>query len=424
MKEEEVDKKVRNILRMVFRTTMNVKRPWGSFSTDEHAAVGRRIAEEGIVLLQNRDNILPVDLDKVKTILVVGENAIKNMTIGGGSSSLKARYEVSPLDGLKRRIGNQAEILYARGYVGDPSNTYNGVTSGQDLTDDRSAEELTLEAVELAKKADLVIFIGGLNKSDNQDNEGHDRNSLELSYGQNELIESLSKANANIVVVNVSGNAVAMPWVNKVAGIIQTWYNGSESGNALASVLMGDVNPSGKFPMSFPVKLTDIGAHSFDAACYPGVNKEVTYREGLFVGYRWLDKEKITPLFPFGHGISYTTFSYGKVAADKKELNKGDKITFTVNVKNTGKRDGAEVVQLYISDLKSSLPRPVKELKAFHKVFLKAGEEKVVSFEIDQSALSFFDDKKHDWVVESGDFNALIGASSNDIKGKVKFVLK
>lgn len=424
VEEEEVDKKVRNILRMVFRTTMNTKRPWGSFSTDEHAAVGRRIAEDGIVLLQNKNNVLPIDLNKTKTILVVGENAIKGMTVGGGSSSLKARYEVSPLDGLKKRIGNQAEILYARGYVGDPSNTYNGVTSGQDLTESRSAAELIAEAVELAKKADLVIFIGGLNKSDNQDNEGHDRKSLELSYGQNELIENLAKANANLVVVNISGNAVAMPWVNKVSGIVQTWYNGTESGNALASILIGDVNPSGKLPMSFPVKLTDIGAHSFDTACYPGVDKEVTYRESIFVGYRWLDREKIAPLFPFGHGISYTTFTYGKAVADKKDISKGDKITISVNVKNTGERDGAEVIQLYISDKKSSLPRPEKELKAFEKVFLKAGEEKMVSFVIDQNDLSFFDDKKHDWVAELGEFEALIGSSAKDIKGKVKFVLR
>ena len=422
VKEEEVDKKVRNILRLAFRTTMNTKRPWGSFGTDEHALAGRHIAEEGIVLLKNDNAVLPLDLNKTKKILVVGENAIKAMTVGGGSSSLKARYEVSPLDGIKKRVGSQAEVVYARGYVGDASGNYNGVHSGQDLTETRSESELIADAVNQAKSADVVIFIGGLNKSDNQDSEGHDRKSLGLPYDQDKLISELVKANKNLVVVNVSGNAVAMPWVKEVPSIVQTWYNGTESGTALASILLGDVNPSGKLPFTFPVKLDGVGAHKLDA--YPGVNKEADYKEGIFVGYRWVDKEKIKSLFSFGYGLSYTTFEYGKVTADKKEVTRDGKISFTVKVKNTGARDGAEIVQLYISDLKSSLPRPLKELKGFEKVYLKAGEEKEVTMSIDKSALSFFDAAKHEWVAENGDFEALIGASSSDIKSKVKFTLK
>ncbi|MFT4170559.1 MAG: glycoside hydrolase family 3 C-terminal domain-containing protein [Dysgonomonas sp.] len=422
VKEEEVDKKVRNILRLAFRTTMNTKRPWGSFGTDEHALAGRHIAEEGIVLLKNDNAVLPLDLNKTKKILVVGENAIKAMTVGGGSSSLKARYEVSPLDGIKKRVGSQAEVVYARGYVGDASGNYNGVHSGQDLTEIRSESELIADAVNQAKSADVVIFIGGLNKSDNQDSEGHDRKSLGLPYDQDKLISELVKANKNLVVVNVSGNAVAMPWVKEVPSIVQTWYNGTESGTALASILLGDVNPSGKLPFTFPVKLDDVGAHKLDA--YPGVNKEADYKEGIFVGYRWVDKEKIKSLFSFGYGLSYTTFEYGKVTADKKEVTRDGKISFTVKVKNTGARDGAEIVQLYISDLKSSLLRPLKELKGFEKVYLKAGEEKEVTMSIDKSALSFFDAAKHEWVAENGDFEALIGASSSDIKSKVKFTLK
>lgn len=422
VKVEEVDKKVRNILRLAFRTTMNSQRPWGSFGTDEHAAAGRRIAEEGIVLLQNKNDILPIDPAKVKKILVVGENAIKAMTVGGGSSSLKARYEVSPLEGIKKRFGSQAEVIYARGYVGDASNSYNGVISGQDLTDNRSESELIAEAQRSAKEADLVIFIGGLNKSNHQDCEGDDRKHLELPYNQDRVITELLKSNKNLVVVNISGNAVAMPWINEVPAIVQSWYNGTESGNALASILAGDTNPSGKIPFTFPVRLTDNPAHKLGE--YPGKDGEVTYNEGLYVGYRWTDKEKTKPLFPFGHGLSYTTFQYGKVSSDKKEINKDDKITFTVSIRNTGSRDGAEVVQLYISDLKSSLPRPIKELKGFEKVFLKAGEEKAVSFTIDKSALSFFDDKKHDWTVENGDFEAIIAASAIDIKSKVSFKVK
>jgi len=421
VKVEEVDKKARNILRLAFRTTMNTKRPWGSFGTPEHAVAGRKIAEEGIVLLKN-NSVLPIDLTKTKKILVVGENAIKPMTVGGGSSSLKAKYEIAPLDGIMNRVGKQVEVVYARGYVGDPTSEYNGVKLKRDLHDSRSAAELIAEATKLAKDADVVIFIGGLNKSDGEDSEGNDRKGLNLSYGQDNVIAELAKANKNLVVVNISGNAIAMPWINEVPSIVQTWYNGTESGTALASILMGDANPSGKLPFTFPMKLDDNGAHKLGD--YPGVNKEETYHEGLFVGYRWTDKENIKPLFPFGHGLSYTTFEYGKASADKKEMTADGKISFSVTVKNTGNREGAEVVQLYISDLKSSLPRPIKELKGFEKVNLKAGEEKTVTFTIDKTALSYFDDKKHDWVAESGDFEAVIAASATDVKSKVSFKLK
>lgn len=418
---KELDEKVRRILRLSFLTTMNRERPFGSFGTKEHAQAGLKIAQEGIVLLQNKNNILPIDLNKTKKIAVIGENAIKMMTVGGGSSSLKAKYEVLPLDGLKKRIGNQAEIVYARGYVGDPTSNYNGVEAKISLEDKRSPAELTAEALKVAKGADIVLFFGGLNKSDHQDAEGVDRKDLGLPYNQDQLITELAKVNKNIVFVNISGNAVAMPWINQVPGIVQGWFLGTESGNAIASVLLGDVNPSGKLTFTFPVKLNDNSAHALGE--FPG-GDEVKYNEGIFVGYRWVDKQKIKPLFPFGYGLSYTTFEYGKVTADKKQISNGDQITFSVKVKNTGNHDGAEVVQLYISDLKSSLVRPIKELKGFEKVSLKAGEEKTVTFTIDKTALSFFDDKKHEWVAEPGDFEALIGASSIDIKSKVIFSLK
>ncbi|HMM04843.1 MULTISPECIES: glycoside hydrolase family 3 C-terminal domain-containing protein [unclassified Dysgonomonas] len=421
VKEEVVDKKVRNILRLAFRSTMNTKRPWGSFGTQEHALAGRKIAEEGIVLLQNKNNVLPIDLAEVKKVAVIGENAIKVMTVGGGSSSLKAKYEVSPLEGIKNRIGSQAEVIYARGYAGEKSGAQDGLGTGQDISDNRSEAELIVEAVKVAKEADVVIFVGGLNKNDGQDCEGNDRSSLGLPYGQDKVIAELAKANKNLVVVNISGNAVAMPWVNEVPAIMQVWYLGTEAGNAIASILVGDANPSGKLPFTFPVKLEDNGAHKLGE--YPG-NGEETYNEGIFVGYRWTEKEKIKPLFAFGHGLSYTTFSYGKVVADKKEMTVSDKISFTVNIKNTGNREGSEIVQLYISDLKSSVVRPVKELKGFQKVSLKPGEEKAVTIIIDKAALSFFDADKHDWVAESGDFEALIGASSSDIKAKTGFSLR
>ena len=430
---KELDEKVSNILRLIFRTSMNPHKPFGSLGSPEHGQAGRKIAEEGIVLLQNNNNVLPIDLNKAKKIAVIGENAIKMMTVGGGSSSLKVKYEISPLDGLKARAGSQAEIVYARGYVGDPTGEYNGVKTGQNLKDDRSEDELLAEALQVAKDADYVIFFGGLNKSEGQDCEGSDRISLGLPYAQDRVIRELAQINKNLIFVNISGNAVAMPWVNEVPAIVQGWFLGSEAGTALASVLIGDINPSGKLPFTFPVKLDDVGAHKLGE--YPGNKEELvtkhqgdtineTYHEGIFVGYRWADKEKIKPLFPFGHGLSYTTFTYSKPAADKKTMTADDTISFTVNIKNTGTYEGQEIVQLYISDKKSSLPRPLKELKAFQKVKLAPGEEKTVTLTIDKKALSFFDDARHEWVAEPGKFEAMIGSSSRNIKGTIVFELK
>ena len=431
---KELDEKVSNVLRLIFRTSMDPHKPFGSLGSPEHGQAGRQIAEEGIVLLQNNGNVLPIDLNKAKKIAVIGENAIKMMTVGGGSSSLKVKYEISPLDGLKSRVGSKAEVVYARGYVGDPTGEYNGVKTGQDLKDNRSEDELLAEALQVAKDADYVVFFGGLNKSNHQDCEDSDRASLGLPYAQDRVISELAKVNKNLIVVNISGNAVAMPWVNEVPAIVQGWFLGSEAGTALASVLVGDANPSGKLPFTFPAKLEDVGAHKLGE--YPGNKEELAqskhrgdtineiYREDIFVGYRWADKEKIKPLFPFGHGLSYTTFAYGKPSADKKTMTADDTISFTVNVKNTGTREGQEVVQLYISDKKSSLPRPVKELKGFQKVKLAPGEEKAVTLTIDKKALSFFDDAKHEWVAEPGKFEAIIGSSSRDIKGIVPFELK
>ena len=426
---KELDDKVRRILRLAYRTTMDRNRPYGSLCSEAHFAAARRIGEEGIVLLQNRNNLLPIDLNRAKRIAVIGENAIKMMTVGGGSSSLKVKYELSPLDGIRKRVGDQAEVIYARGYVGDPSGEYNGVKSGQDLEDSRSPEELIAEAVAVAKEADYVIFIGGLNKSAHQDCEDADRKELGLSYGQDKVITALAKANKNLIVVNISGNAIAMPWVKEVPAIVQAWYLGSEAGSAIASVLTGDVNPSGKLPFTFPASLQDVGAHKLGE--YPGTPRsdgspivDQKYNEGIFVGYRWADKEKTKPLFSFGHGLSYTTFAYGKAVADKKVMGQDETLTITLPVTNTGSREGSEVIQLYISDLKSSLPRPVKELKSFSKTKLAPGETREITFTIGKEALSFFDDIRHEWVAEPGKFEAGIGASSTDIRNKVAFELK
>ena len=425
---KELDDKVRRILRLAFRTTMDRNRPYGAMRSPEHYDAARKIGEAGIVLLQNNGNLLPIDLAKTKKIAVIGENDVKMMTVGGGSSSLKVQREISPLDGIRNRVGNRAKVVYARGYVGDASGEYNGVVSGQNLKDDRSPEELIAEAVRVAGEADYVIFIGGLNKSAHQDCEDSDRTGLGLPYGQDRVITELVKVNQNLVVVNVSGNAVAMPWIKEVPAVLQAWFLGSEAGNAIAAVLMGDVNPSGKLPFTFPARLEDVPAHQLGE--YPGSEKvgdivNEKYNEGIFVGYRWADKQKkAKPLFPFGHGLSYTTFEYGKPVADKKTMTADDTITFTVTVKNTGDREGQEVVQLYISDKKSSLPRPVKELKGFRKVKLAPGEEQKVSFTVAKDALSFFDDAKHEWIAEPGKFEAVIAASVADIRGVVPFELR
>lgn len=424
---KELDDKVRRILRLAFRTTMNRNRPYGAMLSEEHIAAARKIGEEGIVLLQNKKNILPIDLNRTKKIAVIGENALKMMTVGGGSSSLKVQYECSPLDGIKRRMGDGVEISYARGYVGDTGGQFDGVSSGQNLKDDRSARQLIEEAVRIAQSADYVIFIGGLNKSGHQDCEDTDRKGLELPYKQDKVIGALAKVNKNLIVVNISGNAVAMPWISEVPAVIQAWYLGTEAGNAIASVLVGDVNPSGKLPFTFPEKLEDVGAHQLGD--YPGRQREdgifdEKYNESIFVGYRWTDKQKIRPLFPFGHGLSYTTFAYGKATVNKKVMKIDEQIVITVPITNTGKRIGSEIVQLYISDLKSSLPRPVKELKGFSKIQLAPGETQEVTFLIDKQALSFFNDSRHEWVAEPGKFEAQIAASATDIKSKVTFELE
>lgn len=425
---KELDDKVRRVLRLFYRTTMNKQHPFGFLCSESHYEAARKVADEGIVLLQNKKNVLPIQVDKTKRILVVGENAVKMMTVGGGSSSLKVQHEISPLDGLKACLSASVEIDYARGYVGDTTNTYNGVSTGQKLNDNRSEIELIDEAVNKARQADYVILFGGLNKSDFQDSEGHDRKDYALPYAQNKLIEALAKTNKNFIYVNISGNAVAMPWASKVPAILQGWFIGSEAGHALADVLTGKANPSGKLPFTWPASLQEVGAHKLGN--YLGtkrVNEEIwdnEYKEGMYVGYRWVDKEKTHPTFAFGHGLSYTSFKLSHPRVDKKQMTENDCISFTVDITNTGNRDGSETIQLYLSDSKSSLPRPFKELKGFKKIFLKANETSSVTITIDKSALSYYDDRVQKWVAEPGDFVAFLGNASDNLPFKISFSLK
>ena len=474
---KELDEKVRRLLRLFYRTTMRRDKPFGFLCSDAHYQAALEIAQQGIVLLKNEGvkerrskegrskeegvrsrksaPLLPIDLTKTKRILVVGENAIKMMTVGGGSSSLKAQREILPLDGIRARLNAQSSNLnaqspnlnaqsptldYARGYVGDTVQSYNGVTVGRSLYETRSQEELTAEAVAKAKEADVVIFIGGLNKSDHQDCEGHDRLSYDLPYAQNEAVEAILKVNPRLVFVNISGNGAALPWIDKVPAVVQAWFIGSEAGEAIASVLFGDVNPSGKLPFTWYASLQQCGAHALDA--YPGTWRadhkviDEEYKEGIYVGYRWTDRLQAnhkaqnsklktqSPLFAFGHGLSYTTFKTGKLTADKTTMSESDEITFTIPVTNTGTMAGAETVQLYISDREASVDRPVKELKAFQKVFLQPGETKQVSLTIDKRALSFYDEASSQWKAEPGDFEALAGTASDKIVSRCSFVLR
>lgn len=418
-----IDDKASRILRLIFRTAMNRQKPYGSVATEEHYAAAREIGNEGIVLLKNAPVVkkgaplLPIDAAKYKNILVVGDNAVRLLNQGGGSSELKVKDMVSPLDGLRAAYGDK--VAYAKGYAaGRP------MYGRADEIPQNVVDSLRAEAVEMAKKADLVVLVGGLNKNHFQDCEGGDRLEYGLPFGQDELIEALLGVNKNLVLVLLSGNAVEMPWVSRVPAIVQGWYLGSMGGKSLADILSGAVNPSGKLPFSFPAKLTDCGAHGFDELSYPGDSIKQEYKEDILVGYRWHDTKKVPALFPFGHGLSYTTFTYGKPVASAKTMAADGTLTVTVAVKNTGSIAGKEIVQLYVGDDKCSVLRPVKELKHFAKVALAPGEEKSVTFTLTPDDLKFYDEASAAWKYESGKFKAYVCASSADVRGVVSFEMQ
>ena len=436
--EEGLDDKASRILRTVFRTGMSAEPHYGSFTSPEHFAAARKIAAGSIVLLKN-DGVLPLSLPEGGKLLVVGENAVKKMAVGGGSSSLKTKREVTPLEALEEVFPGR--VVWERGYVGDVSGIFDLVDTGQDLSENRSPEALIADAVAAAASADIVLFIGGLNKSRNQDYEGTDREGLELPYDQEAVIRALADAGKPLAVVNISGSPVAMPWADVAGAIVQGWYGGSEAGHALADVLTGAVNPSGKLPFTVPFRLEDGPLKS--ERQYPGIQEEGKpywqeyYEEGVYIGYRWYDTQAIPVQFPFGYGLSYTTFEYGDAKMAKtvvkgagttdvsKATGSGKTLqTVSVRVKNTGSVAGAEVVQLYVADPEASVDRPAKELKGFRKVFLQPGEAQTVRFDLDRAALSWFDADAHRWVAEPGTFQVLIGSSSADIRTSAEFTLR
>lgn len=435
--ESTVDDKARNILRLIFRTSMSTDKPFGSVGSPKHYAAAKQIGDESIVLLKN-NGILPLLPKDGMRILVVGENATRPLNQGGGSSELKVKDMFTPLQAIRESYGD--DVRYAEGYrTGRP------MYDAEDIIPDAILDSLREEAVTMAKDADVVIYIGGLNKNGFQDCESTDRREYNLPWNQDRIIEELAAVNPNLIVANISGNAYAMPWLDKVPAVIQSWYLGTMIGPSMADVISGKVNPSGKLPFSFPKRLEDNGAHHYGEISYPGIegksagnaaadlkgadvsagnDPQQEYLEDIFVGYRWHDTKKIPALFPFGYGLSYTTFEYGKATLSSKEMAPDGSITVTLPVTNTGSTAGKETVQLYIQDEKASLPRPVKELKGFKKVSLAPGEIAEVSFKITPDDLKFFDDTKHEWIAEPGKFNALIGSSSTDIRSTAQFSYK
>lgn len=397
-----LNEKVRHILRLIYRTAMNRNYGFGNQDFAAHSEVVRSVGNEGVVLLKNekagKTKLLPIDTVHLQHILVVGDNATRILSHGGQSSELNPQHETTVLAAMQNRFGDK--ISYVHGYS----------------TDNEKTSVLREEAIQAAKNADIIIYVGGLNKEDHQDCENSDRYNMGLSYGQNELIDALLDVNSNIVFVLMSGNAIELPAVKRMPTILHAWYLGSDAGDIITDIITGKVCPSGKLPFSYPVHLEDNAAMSFGTESYPGVNGTVTYKEDILVGYRWHDTKHIPALFPFGHGLSYTTFKYGKPTIQGR--------TVTVNVTNTGHVEGKEVVQLYIGDDKSSVLRPVKELKHFKKIGLKPGESQQVAFTITDDDLKFYDESTHTWTLEPGTFTIYLGSSSTDIRGKVRLTVQ
>ena len=402
--EKELDDKVRRILRLNLRTNNG----WGNgrMTCDEHMKVAHDIAKEAVVLLKNETDVLPLNKDSELKIAVVGENAVRSLIKAGGSSELKPKYEVSPLEGIRNAFP-KANVEQSLGYTSGMS-VYGAV-----LPPRENQDSLRLAALKIAKEADIVIFVGGLNKSHEQDCEGGDRKDYLLPFGQNQLIEQLVEVNPKTIVVLTSGNAVAMPWIEKVPAVVQAWYLGSELGNVVGEVLNGTINPSGKLPFSYPVKLEDSAPHSFaDAVVYPGVDKQEEYREDILIGYRWHDTKDIKPLFAFGYGLSYSQFEIKNISVNKTVSN----LNISATVANMGSRDGAEVVQVYVGKNDSKVLRAVKELKGFKKVSLKSGEEQMVELEVPIESLAFYNEELKSWEIEKGGYTVYVGNSSDNVQ--------
>ncbi|MCG6920462.1 MAG: glycoside hydrolase family 3 C-terminal domain-containing protein [Acidobacteria bacterium] len=427
-----LDDKVRRNLRMLIASGgLDGRRP-GTINTKEHWDVARRAAQEGIVLLKNEPSVLPLDLAKMKTIAVIGDNAVRRFAAGGNAAGVKAFHEITALDGIVARVGGRADVVFSQGYRqperrrGLARDVAGVRTSELTAASAEEAKELADRAVETARRADAVLFVGGLTHQAFADDEGVDRRDLLLPAHQDDLIARIVEANPRTAVVLIAGSPVDMTaWLEKTPAILQAWYGGSEAGNALASVLFGDVSPSGKLPCTFPRKLADSPAHAAGLARqFPGEGGKVWYDEGLFVGYRWNDAKGVEPLFPFGHGLSYTTFQYASLEPKITAGADGPSATLTLQLTNAGEREGAEVVQVYVKPVKPPVERPEKELKAFARVSLEPGETRTVTLDLGPRAFAYYDPVAKGWRVAKGTYELLVGSSSRDIRltGSVEVV--
>jgi beta-glucosidase len=408
-----IDDNVGRLLRVMF-ISGQFDRPHtasGEIDTPEQRALARKASAESIVLLKNAGDLLPLDPSKIHSVVVIGPSAAVARTGGGGSSLVKPKYSISPLKGIQDRAGHRMQVSYALGV------SMEGEDAGKESAEARA--QLVNEAVSAAAKADAAILV--LGRSAKLESEDFDIKSLDLPAGQDDLIEAVAKANPHtVVVINAGGPVVMTRWIAQVPAVLDLWYGGQEGGNAIADVLFGDRNPSGKLPVSFVKQWKDSPAYGH----YPGENLQVEYAEGIYVGYRYFDKQKLEPLFPFGYGLSYTKFDYSDLKISPDKVSSGKTVEVSLQVRNSGTRSGAEVVELYLHDGHSSVDRPIQELKGFRRVELAPGETKGVSFTLDRSAMAFYSTAKQDWVTEPGPFDVLVGSSSRDLRLKGRFELE
>ena len=422
-----VDEKVGDVLRVMIKTNvLDPKKRFcpGSMKTKDHKQATYDAAAEAIVLLKNQNNLLPLDFSSIKSLAVIGDNATRKHSNGGLSSEIKAVYEVTPLEALRAKWGDKVDIRFAQGY--EKLSTFvegsnNGQSSGTFSSKTQESDALLKEAVEVARTSDVALLVCGLNHD--YDTESFDRLNMDIPYGQVELIQEVVKANPRTIVVMIAGSPLNMAAVDICSpAIVWAWFNGMEGGNALVDVLSGKVNPSGKMPFTTPVSLDQSPAHALGN--FPGRDLKVNYEEDILVGYRWFDTKGLPVVYPFGYGLSYTTFNYSNLNTDKKTYDQADTIQATFTLTNTGDREGAEVAQLYVSDPVCSVMRPVKELKGFKKVFLKPGESRRITLDIPVSSLAFYSEAQSQFVVEPGEFILQLGASTSDIKQKISIDVK
>jgi len=416
--EKTIDDKVRRILWVMYHTSMSANHPKGSIATPAHDKAAYDIASESIVLLKNDAHLLPLKTNNIKSIAVIGDNAIRTFASGGYGAGVKAKYEITALAGIRSRFGQTADIKFAQGYK---ANYLASRTDEQNAGYDIPDPKLIAEAVAIAKTSDIAILCIGSNRE--YESEGHDRKTLALPFGEQALVNAVTTVNPNTIIVMMAGAPYDLNEIKKSNHtIVWSWFNGSEAGNALADVLKGVINPSGKMPFTFPVSLNDSPAFALNS--YPGENLNTTYKEGILVGYRWYDTKNIEPLYCFGYGLSYTNFAYTNLSTDKTNYKLNDKIAVTVVVKNTGNFAGKEVVQLYIKKVNSSILRADKELKAFKKIAIAPGKTAIVSMNIQVNDLAYFDDKQDKWVVEPGEYKVMAASSSKDIRKVASFYVR